>query len=204
MMKIGLTGGIGSGKTTVARIFEILGIPVYYADDAARRLMNTDPDLKRKIINLFGEQAYNHGLLDRNYISSQVFENKNKLGELNALTHPVTIKDADDWMKNQETPYAIKEAALIFESGAEKMLDLVIGVDAPEEIRIRRTMERDSVSRDQVIARMKNQLPDGEKMSRCDFLIHNDDTQAILPQVLVLHQKLLGLSETRNGKNAAK
>lgn len=203
-MKIGLTGGIGSGKTTVAKIFEVLGIPVYYADDAARRLMNSDPDLKRKIVLLFGEQAYRHGQLDRNYISSQVFENKKKLKELNALTHPITIKDADDWMNNQQAPYAIKEAALIFESGAEKKLDLVVGVDAPEEIRIRRTMLRDSVSRDQVIARMKNQLPDDEKMSRCDFLIHNDDNQAVLPQVLELHQKLLALSEARQIKDAAK
>ncbi len=204
MMKIGLTGGIGSGKTTVAKIFEVLGIPVYYADDAARRLMNTDPGLKRKIVLLFGEQAYSDGLLDRNYISSQVFENKEKLSALNNLTHPVTIKDADDWMNNQQSPYAIKEAALIFESGAEKKLDLVIGVAAPEEIRIRRTMQRDAVPRDQVIARMKNQLPEEEKMKRCDFLIYNDDAQAVLPQVLELHQKLLALAETRTEKNSAK
>ena len=196
-MKIGLTGGIGSGKTTVARIFEVLGIPVYNADDAARRLMNSDPKLKREIVHLFGEKAYSDGVLDRNYIASQVFENKEKLGALNNLTHPVTIKDADDWMKNQQAPYAIKEAALIFESGAEKKLDFVVGVVAPEEIRIRRTMQRDSVSREHVLARMKNQLSEDEKMNRCDFLIHNDETQALLPQVLDLHQKLLSLSGSR-------
>ena len=146
MLKVGLTGGIGSGKSMVARIFEILGAPVYYADDAARRLQNEDPELKRRITGIFGDEAYTDGTLDRKYISGIVFRDKEKLDQLNALVHPATIQDAARWMKQQNAPYSIKEAALIFESGAQSELDYVIGVSAPEHLRIKRTMERDAIS----------------------------------------------------------
>jgi dephospho-CoA kinase len=194
-LKIGLTGGIGSGKTTIAGIFEVLGIPVYYADEAAKRLMNEDPELKKKIEENFGRDAYQDGVLNRSFIGSQVFQNKEKLSLLNSLVHPVSIRDANEWMKKQSTPYAIKEAALIFESGVEKYLDYVIGVSAPESLRVQRTMKRDNISRDQVLERVKNQMDEDAKIKLCDFIIYNDEAQPVLPQVLTLHGQLLQLSK---------
>jgi dephospho-CoA kinase len=191
MLKIGLTGGIGSGKSTVAKIFEVLGIPVYYADDAAKRLMNEDENLKQSIIKYFGEESYINNTLNRAYISKQVFNNAEKLAALNSFVHPATINDAEQWMKKQKTYYAIKEAALIFESNIHQNLDYVIGVGAPEELRIARTMQRDSITKEDVIKRMKNQMDEAEKMQRCDFIIYNDEQKAVLPQVLALHEKLL-------------
>jgi dephospho-CoA kinase len=190
MLKIGLTGGIGSGKSTVAQIFEVLGIPVYYADQAAKDLMNTDPELKKDIIATFGSETYKNGNLDRAYLANLVFADPEKLSILNKLVHPVTIRDAADWMTRQKTIYAIKEAALIFESGLEKYFDYIIGVTAPETLRLERTVSRDHVTRENVLQRMQQQMNDQEKMSRCDFVITNDGMQAVLPQVLAIHKKL--------------
>jgi dephospho-CoA kinase len=195
MLKVGLTGGIGSGKSMVARIFEILGAPVYYADQAAKRLQNEDPDLIRGITEIFGEKAYHDGQLDRKYISTIVFRDKEKLEGLNAIVHPATIKDAARWMSQQITPYAVKEAALIFESGSQRDLDYVIGVTAPESLRIKRTMERDAVSEEEVRKRMERQLPDRIKMRLCDYVINNDEQQLLIPQALSIHEKLLELSK---------
>jgi dephospho-CoA kinase len=191
MLKVGLTGGIGSGKTTVAQIFEVLSIPVYYADAAARDLMNHDPELKKKIIASFGSEAYQNGELNRSYLGSVVFPDTEKLNLLNSIVHPVTIRDSANWMKNQKTPYAIKEAALIFEAGLEKYLDYIIGVTAPESLRIQRVVERDHVTMEKVLDRMRHQMDEMEKINRCDFVIQNDGTTALLPQVLALHEKLL-------------
>jgi dephospho-CoA kinase len=197
MLKIGITGGIGSGKSTVARVFETLGIPVYYADDAAKRLMQEDPELKKQIIALFGETAFTGGILNRPWISTQVFGNPEKVNALNAVVHPATIKDAHEWMSRQRTPYTLKEAALIFESGSEKELDYVIGVDAPQELRIQRVIERDHTTRDAILQRMKNQLDEAEKMKRCDFIIHNDGNQMVIPQVIALHHQLVELDKSK-------
>jgi dephospho-CoA kinase len=190
MLKIGLTGGIGSGKTTVAQIFEVLAIPVYYADLAARDLMNRDPELKKNIIAAFGEEAYKEGNLDRVYIGEIVFADAEKLALLNELVHPVTIRDAVSWMEKQTTSYAIKEAALIFEVGLEKYFDYVIGVSAPESLRIERVMKRDQTSAENILQRMEKQMDEKEKISRSDFVIVNDGKQALLPQVLAIHETL--------------
>ena len=198
MLKVGITGGIGSGKSTVARIFETLGIPVYYADDAARRLMNEDLSLRNEIIAHFGPQAYHGNELDRFYLATNVFKDKDKLRLLNSLTHPVTIRDSDEWMAKQTTPYALKEAALIFESGAEKKLDYVIGVSAPLTLRINRSMKRDNITMEKVKERMNGQLNEEEKMKRCHFLIYNDELRALIPQVILLHNKLISLSASRD------
>ena len=195
MLKIGITGGIGSGKTTVAKVFEVLGIPVYYADDAAKRLMNTDEKLKEKIQLQFGNDVYKDGRLDRKYLSEIVFKNPEKLQLLNALVHPATLKDAERWMQNQSTAYSLKEAALIFESGAQEQLDYVIGVTAPDPLRIQRTMHRDNITREEVILRMDRQMDETIKIKLCDFVIKNDEQEMLLPQVLELHKKLLALSE---------
>jgi dephospho-CoA kinase len=189
MLKIGLTGGIGSGKSIVARVFETLGIPVYYADDAAKRLMSTDENLKESIIKNFGEECYKSGQLDRKQLASIVFNNKEKLKLLNSLIHPATIADANEWMKKQKSAYIMKEAALLFESGADKNLDYVIGVLSPADLRIKRVMQRDGLTEKEVMQRIDQQMDEKEKMKRCDFIITNDEKQLVLPQILELDKK---------------
>lgn len=198
ILKIGLTGGIGSGKSTVAQIFEVLGIPVYYADIAAKKIMNEDKELRLAITNIFGQQAYENNMLNRKYISSLVFSDPVKLQQLNQLVHPATKKDGETWMKQQISPYAIHEAALIFEAKVSDRLDHVIGVSSPIELRIKRAIERDKVSREEVLKRMDQQLDEKLKMSKCDFLLINDEQQLIIPQVLELHKKLISLSKQKN------
>lgn len=191
MLRIGVTGGIGSGKSTVAKIFETLGIPVYYADDASKRLMNEDVELKENIQKHFGKETYTDGKLNRNVLSSLVFNNVEKLELLNSIVHPATIKDADNWMKKQKAPYAIKEAALIFESGSQQYLDKVIGVSAPVAVRINRVMQRDTITRDEVINRMNKQIKEVIKMRLCDYVIVNDEQELLIPQVMKLHEIII-------------
>lgn len=195
MIRIGLTGGIGSGKTTVAKIFETLGIPVYYADDAAKRIMNEDAALREAIQQNFGEESYTNKTLNRSYLASVVFGSAEKLALLNKLVHPLTIADSEAWMQLQTGPYAIKEAALIFESDVWKDLDKVIGVSSPIELRLQRTMERDVANREAVQARISKQMDEEEKMKRCDFVLYNDETQLLIPQVLALHEKLIAVAK---------
>ncbi len=194
MLKIGLTGGIGSGKSTVARIFQVLGIPVYNADDVAKKLMVENNELKNAIIKAFGKRSYKNGNMDREYIASLVFNNKEQLELLNSLVHPVTIRDAKDWFQKQNAMYAIKEAALIFESGANNDLDYVIGVQSPLKLRIQRTMDRDHISKAEIKARIDKQMKEEEKLNRCDFILVNNEQVMLIPQVLNLHEKLLKLS----------
>ena len=195
MLKVGLTGGIGSGKSTVAHIFETLGIPVYYADDAAKKLMNEDEGLKQEVEQLFGDASYINGQLNRAFVSAQVFNNPEKLATLNSIVHPATIADAEKWMQHQSAPYAIKEAALIFESGAQENLDNVIGVFAPKAIRIKRVMERDGLTTEEIMKRINRQMDEEMKMKRCDFVISNNEQQLVIPQVLELHNKFVTLSK---------
>jgi dephospho-CoA kinase len=193
-LRIGLTGGIGSGKSTVARIFEVLGIPVYYADVEARRIMNEDALLRERIIAQFGKNAYQQGRLNNKYLAAIVFNDREKLELLNSLVHPATIRDAEEWMRKQTSPYAIKEAALIFESSAQEYLDFVIGVSAPEPLRIFRAMQRDHITRQEVLSRMQRQIKEVIKMRLCDFIIYNDEQQLVIPQVMALHEKLVKMA----------
>jgi dephospho-CoA kinase len=191
MLKIGLTGGIGSGKTTVAQIFEVLAIPVYYADQAAKDLMNSNSELKNHIISAFGSESYKDGKLDRKYLGNIVFSNTEKLALLNSFVHPATLYDASIWMAKQKTPYAVKEAALIFEANLEDYFDYIIGVTAPEFIRLERVKLRDQFSEEHIFQRIHQQMDETIKMSRCDFVVVNDGIEALLPQVLKIHNTLL-------------
>ena len=193
-LRIGLTGGIGSGKSTVARIFEVLGVPVYYADIEAKRIMNENVQVIKEVTALFGEAAYIDNCLNRPFIAALVFGNKEKLDRLNAIVHPATISDAELWMLRQQTPYAIKEAALIFETDARNYVDYVIGVSAPQQLRIARVVQRDRLKDEDVLRRMSKQMDENEKLGLCDFVLINDEQQALVPQVVELHERLLGLA----------
>jgi dephospho-CoA kinase len=196
MFKLGLTGGIGSGKTLVCQIFEKLGVPVYYADTAARLLMNTDAELKSGIKLMFGEQAFGRDGLDRQYLADSVFGDHEKLSGLNRLVHPSVRKDFIRWTDLQmESPYVIEEAAILFESGASIEMNLSVLVYAPEELRISRVMKRDGVGREAVLKRMGHQLGEEELMEKADHVLINDGTQMLLPQVIELHNKILNCIE---------
>ncbi|MEN9513348.1 MAG: hypothetical protein RJB16_1108 [Bacteroidota bacterium] len=187
---IGLTGGIGSGKSTVAKIFAQLGIPVLDADATAKAIMNEDRSVKTKLIELFGEDAYKENQLNRPYIAQIVFEDAFKLQQLNAIIHPITIQYAKEWASKQSAPYVIKEAALFFESGSSEGVEKIIGVTAPKHIRIQRVMQRDQITREDVIKRMEHQLEDSLKMKLCDWVIQNDDMHLLIPQILAIHQEI--------------
>lgn len=195
-LRIGLTGGIGSGKSTVSGIFKVLGIPVFDADAAAKEIMQTNPALKQAIIGQFGEAVYTDGLLNRKQLAAIVFNDPFQLETLNALVHPYTIAAAEEWAALQTTPYTVKEAALFFEAGSAIGFDYMIGVYAPQHLRIKRVMDRDQVSREEVLSRMKRQIREEIKMRLCDFVVLNDDQHLLIPQVLKLHEQFL--NETGN------
>lgn len=191
MLKVGITGGIGSGKSVVCRVFATLGIPVFNADDAARHLMEHDESLKHDIIAALGADTYSHGLPNRERIAAIVYADATKLATLNSLVHPATIQYAADWIAKQNSPYIIKEAAIFFESGSYKEMDVMVGVSAATELRMKRAMQRNHTTEAKVRSIIAQQMDEAEKMSRCDYVIVNDDVQAILPQVLQLHEKLM-------------
>jgi dephospho-CoA kinase len=197
MLKVGLTGGIGSGKTTIARLFELLNVPVYYADDASKRLYHTDKNLIADIKKHFGEDVYTNEQLNRSKLAAIVFNSPDKLELLNQLVHPPTIRDAEEWMQKQTAPYVIKEAALLFESGSASGLDYIIGVQAPTHYRIKRVMERDGLKREDVISRANRQIDEAIKMRLCDFIIINNDQELVIPQVLELHSKFLEMAKSK-------
>jgi len=196
MLKIGLTGNMGSGKTTVSKIFEILGVPVFYADDEAKNVMVTDSRLMDDIRSAFGEAAYfGDGTLNRKHISAIVFNDKAGLEKLNSLVHPAVFRAFDAWVaRKKDVPYVIKEAALLFESDSYKLCDYTIMVQAPAEQRVKRVMERDGLTREEVERRNSNQFSEEKKTELADHIIKNDETQLVIPQVLALHNLFLSLS----------
>ena len=192
MLKIGITGSIGAGKSTVAGIFKVLGVPVFDADATAKNILNTDPVLRDQVAAAFGSETYKNGLLDRKYLATLVFNNPEQLAKLNALVHPATIAAAEQWASRfTDRPYIVKEAALLFEAGTNVGLDYIIGVTAPQELRIARVMARDQVSHEEVLGRMQHQLDDTEKMKRCNFVINNNEQSLVIPQVLTLHERFI-------------
>lgn len=195
MKTIGITGGIGSGKTTCCRIFETLGIPAYYADSRAKKLMTSDKILKTQIKELLGKEAYfRNGRLNRKYIGSQIFHNKALLKKMNQLVHPAVGRDVINWAGQQDAPYIMYEAALLVENGSYKNFTKLVVVSCPEKERIRRVMERDDVDAKDVKARMKNQLPEKKKLAVADYVIVNDGVEMIIPQIIKIHGEILALS----------
>jgi dephospho-CoA kinase len=195
MLRIGLTGGIGSGKSTVAGIFQSLGIPIYSSDVEAKRLMREDAAVRQAIETAFGKDVYVNDQPDTKRLASIVFQDPSSLEKLNQIIHPATIADAKKWMSLQTAPYVVKESALIFESGAGEGLDLIICVYAPKSLRIQRVMQRERVDRETVLARMNKQIDEELKRRLCDRVIMNDEQQPLLQQVLKLHEELLTLSK---------
>ena len=193
-MRVGLTGGIGSGKSTVAVFFQELGVPVYNSDSRARELMEENDQLRQAVSRLLGPEAYRESSLNREYIASRVFRDKALLGQLNDLVHPAVRKDFLAWAERQKAPYILQEAAILFENGAYMAFDAMILVTAPEEIRIQRVIERDAVSRESVTERMKNQWKTSQQIPLADFVIENTDLEKTRKQVGRIHRELLQLS----------
>lgn len=174
MITIGLTGGIGSGKTTIAQWFQEKGIPVYNSDFEAKKLMNENEDLIQQLIELFGDETYKNGEYNRSYVASKVFNDKELLNQLNAIVHPAVFKHFDEWLDNQNSSFVVKEAAILFESGSYKDCDYIISVIADEEIRIKRVAKRDQLNEDQIRNRMKSQWTDEQRIEKSDFIIENN------------------------------
>lgn len=192
MKKVGITGGIGSGKSIVCNIFRLLGIPVYPADAHAKRLMEESPDLRASLVQSFGEKVYkSDGSLDRQYLAGIVFNNAEKLEQLNQLVHPAVVKDYTRWvLQFPEAPYTIREAAILFESGTWKDLDTILLVDAPEEMRIKRVMSRDGRKEAEVRAIISRQWTSEKKKEYANYIIENDEVHMVIPRVLEIHQLL--------------
>jgi len=191
MKVLGLTGGIGSGKSTVARYFRDLGVPVYDSDHEAKRLMVQDEDIRKEVVALFGAEAYDGDTLNRAFISSKVFDDPELLEQLNAIVHPRVRNHFRMWVAEQEAPYVLQEAAILFENGAHKQLDAMILVWAPKEFRIQRVMKRDKIGRGAVLARMQNQWSDTETTALADYIIENIDRTDTALQVARIHSELL-------------
>lgn len=191
MRIVGLTGGIGSGKSTVARMFESLGVPVYYSDDEAKQLMNTSDYIKERLIDVFGKRCFENGKLNRPYIAGLVFNDKEKLKQLNSIVHPEVKRNFKYWLMNQNAPYVIQENPLIFENKNQGDFDFVITVTAPEKIRVQRVMERDGLSEGQVLDRVKNQLEDQLKVKDSHFVITNDTLDGTKTQVERINEEIL-------------
>lgn len=193
---VGLTGGIGSGKSTVAKIFQILGIPCYFADDRAKWLMANEPKLVDEIKHNFGPESYlEDGTVNRSYLAEKVFSDPEKVKTINAIVHPAVGKDFKTWAENQTSPYVLKEAALIFETGSNKDLDYVINVSSPIKVRIARVLMRDNHRTvEQVNNIIDQQMPDENKNELADFVIKNVDNKLLIPQVLKVHEALIAKS----------
>lgn len=192
MIKVGLTGGIGSGKSTVAKILIAEGVPVYIADEKSKYLLDNDTNVISAVSQEFGREIYISGIADRKLLASIVFDNPERLAKLNSILHPAVERDFEQWAKQyQGVPYVIEESAILFESNAHRNMDFIVTVSAPEEVRIERATRRDNCSREAVAARIKNQMSDQQREQGADFVIVADNKKLLIPQVLELHNKLI-------------
>ncbi len=191
-LKIGITGGIGVGKSVVTKIFKVLGIPTYDADKEAKDIMVKNDAVRQSLVDTFGQEVYfEDGSLNREWLGKRVFADAEELKKLNAIVHPAVIKDGEDWAAAQTSIYSVKEAALLFESGSYKALDFTILVVSPLELRIERVMKRDKVDREEVLRRINKQMPEEEKEKLSDCIVYNDDEHSLIEQVMELHQKFI-------------
>jgi len=193
MLKAGISGGIGSGKTTVSKVFQTLGVPVFYADDTVKDLYNTDERLQEAMINLFGPTIYSDGRLQTKVLATLIFNDDRLLHQVNELTHPMVIAVFAEWMQVQKAPYVVHEAAILFECEIDLQMDINISISAPESIRIARVMQRDESSEGQVRQRMSKQWSDEQRNAKADYVIINDNKEALLPQITAIHEKILTL-----------
>lgn len=190
-LKLGVTGGIGSGKTSVCKVFTVLGIPVFSTDRIAREIMDGDEDIISQINSIAGRDLYINGSLDRMALASLIFNNNNLLDKVNSLVHPVVFERFSRWAMNQTSPYIIMEAAILFESGASKLVDKIATIVAPEEERLSRVTQRSKLSRHQVLERMMNQMSDDARIKLSDYVIYNSENDMIIPAILAIHDDIL-------------
>jgi dephospho-CoA kinase len=191
MVTVGLSGGMGSGKTVVSRIFHALGVPICCADTVTKELYDTHEGLRQTLSSLLGEDIYQNGCLQRKRMAALIFSDERLLQKVNALVHPLVLQQFHQWAQQQQTPYVMQEAAILFESGANKKMDYTIAVTAPEALRITRIMQRDKLTEQEIKSRMQWQWPDEKRNAKAGFIIVNDDKQALLPQVLTIHENIL-------------
>jgi dephospho-CoA kinase len=190
-LKLGVTGGIGSGKTSVCKVFSVLGVPVFSADHAARIIIDSDEHIKNAINSIAGADLYSNGCLDRTALATLIFNNNTLLTKVNSLVHPVVFNHFAIWEKNQTAPYIIMEAAILFESGASKLVDKVATIVASEEERLNRVVLRSKLSRQQVLERMRNQLDDESRIRLSDYIIYNSENDMIIPAILKIHENIM-------------
>jgi len=193
--RLGVTGGIGSGKTTVCRIFRVLGIPVFVADNVARDVMENEPDIRAAINLITGKDLYTHGNLDRKELARIIFNRPDLLRKVNAAVHPEVLERFNRWASASDSPYVIMEAAILFEAGADSLVDRVVAISAPVEERISRVMGRNELTREEVIRRINNQLGDEEREEQSYYVINNSDNEMIIPEILKIHEDMLRLAE---------
>jgi dephospho-CoA kinase len=190
-VKIGVTGGIGSGKTSVCRVFNVLGIPIFSADAEARRIMDSDPIVMEQVRKIAGKDVYSQGILDRAGLASIIFNDEKRLSKINNLVHPVIFDNFRKWAEESSAPYVIMEAAILFESNASFVVDKIITVIAPLEERIERVTRRNMLDRDQVLERIKNQMDDQYKIKHSDWVINNSENEMIIPAILKIHEEII-------------
>ncbi len=191
MIKIGITGGIGGGKSVVSSLFKLLEIPVYVADQESKKLTESSPEIRKALISRFGDHLYTGNTLDKKLLASLIFSDQDNLSFVNSVIHPVVLQDFLQWTQNQQAPVVVMESAILFESGFNAGMDRIVTVKAPIEIRLKRVLERDGYSKQQVLERMAAQLSDEEKCRKSDFVIDNDDQKALIPQVEKIYFSIL-------------
>lgn len=196
-LKLGVTGGIGSGKTTVCRVFSVLGVPVFSADEEAKRIQESDPVLRERINSLAGKNLYPSGKLDRIELAKIIFNDKDLLEKVNAVIHPIVFNYFTDWANGQDFPYSIMEAAILFESGAFRLMDRIVTVVTPLEERIDRLVKGQKLTREQIIDRVKNQIDDESRIVKSDYVIFNSENDMIIPAILGIHEEMLKLSKSK-------
>lgn len=196
--KLGITGGIGSGKTSVCRVFSVLGVPIFSADPAASDIMENDPEIRKKLNSIAGMDLFSNGIMNRKELADLIFNDASLLAKVNSLIHPVVFGNFIKWAELQQSPYVIMEAAILFESGGSKLTDKIATVVAPLQERIERVMQRNSLTLEQVNDRIRNQMSDEERIMNSNYVISNSENDMIIPQVLQIHNDLLNQTRHKN------